>query len=143
MGVSGQHVELKPVAGKKLLSVKDLSTNGIGFRTAPTGPLTRLEKGAYVDISVGNFYLALPFKVKAKEEAIAESMRIQLHIQIEGCEASPEAAAPQAQADVEEVTVVEDKKKKKDKKEKEKAEDDTEKRDKSKEREKEKETKKK
>merc|ERR1711920_497355 len=119
MGVSGQHVELKPVAGKKLLSVKDLSTNGIGYRTAPTGPLTRLEKGADVDISVGNFYLALPYKVKAKDEAVAESMRIQLHIQVEGCDASVEA--PQAQADVDEVVAVaEDKKKKKDKKEKDK-----------------------
>merc|ERR1711920_1137267 len=119
MGVSGQHVELKPVAGKKLLSVKDLSTNGIGFGTAPTGPLTRLEKGAYADISVGNFYLALPYKVKAKDEATAESQRVQLHIQIDGCEAVPAEAAPPVQAE-EQVVVVEEKKKKKEKKEKDK-----------------------
>merc|ERR1712087_338153 len=140
--VSGQHVKLQAVAGKKLLSVTDLSTNGVGYRTSPTGPLTRLEKGADAEIQVGNFYLALPYKVKAKDEATAESMRVQLHIQIDGCEAVP-AAAPSVQED-EAVVVVEEKKKKKDKKEKEKdkekekADEEAEKREKEKEKEKEK-----
>merc|ERR1711957_686120 len=81
--VSGQHVELKPLAGKRALSVKDLSTNGIGFRTTKDGPLSRLDKGVDVTVLAGKFFLFLPYKVKAKDEATADSMRIMLQIDVD------------------------------------------------------------
>merc|ERR1712217_417562 len=130
--VSGQHVEMKPIAGKRAVSIKDLSTNGIGFRTSKTGPLTRLDKGADVPIKETHFFLSLPYKVKAKDEATAESMRLMIEVKIntDGQEPVEEPeegkeARPEQSSDAE--------KEEKEEKEKEKEKDDGDKRKKDKE----------
>merc|ERR1711920_623388 len=131
--VSGQHVELKAIAGKRALSVKDLSTNGIGIRTTESGPLTRLDKGVDVEVLAGKFFLYLPFKVKAKDEATAEGMRMKLQIDVdkegeEDDEATPAPAVVAKEAEAEKADEAEtappaEEKKRREKKEKEEKKD--------------------
>jgi len=89
-GISANHYELKPVhnsaGGQARLAVKDISTKGVGLRTAPGRPLERLEKGVDVVVPEASFYLLVPFKVRPTEE------RLSIHVDIRG----DNSAAPTA-----------------------------------------------
>eukprot|EP00406_Dinophysis_acuminata_P068869 CAMPEP_0179289856 /NCGR_PEP_ID=MMETSP0797-20121207/41518_1 /TAXON_ID=47934 /ORGANISM="Dinophysis acuminata, Strain DAEP01" /LENGTH=129 /DNA_ID=CAMNT_0020998875 /DNA_START=42 /DNA_END=428 /DNA_ORIENTATION=- len=80
LGTSANHLILKPmplkVGGQQSIAVHDISQNGVGFRTTPTGPLKRLVKNVDTVILDNCFFLLMPFKVKVKDGADPDLQRV-------------------------------------------------------------------
>jgi len=91
-GVSTFHFDVKPVrgsSGRLGISIKDGSTNGIGYRTSKNGSLERLDKGSAFVVEDAVFFLYIPFKVRAAEERIMVRVDFPEGLQREGQDETP------------------------------------------------------